>query len=244
MEISDILLSKLKSSKNIVAVCGAGISQESGVPTFRGKNGLWKKYRAEELANFDAFINNPELVWEWYNFRKRLILEIEPNAGHYALTEMENLFDNFFIITQNVDNLHRRAGNKNVIEIHGNIMKSKCIKCNKSYDNLPYDKNTKKIPECNCGEIIRPDVVWFGEMLPEDLVVRCYELIKDAHFLFVIGTSGYVYPVASFPMIAKEHGAYIVEINIERSDISEVMDEILLGPSGKILPEIIEKIKS
>ena len=244
MEISDIFLSKLKSSKNVGAVCGAGISNESGVPTFRGEDGLWKKFRAEELANFDAFISNPELVWEWYNFRKRLTFNVEPNPGHYALAEMENLYDNFFIITQNVDNLHRRAGSKNVIEIHGNIMQSKCIKCNKRYNDMPFDENIKSIPKCECGEMIRPDVVWFGEMLSEKLLKKSYELLNECQLLFVIGTSGYVYPAASFPSVAKENGAYLIEINVEKTHISNIMDKTLLGLSGKILPDIVEKIKN
>jgi len=244
MEISNTLLSKLKTFRNVVAVCGAGISRESGVPTFRGENGLWKKFRPEELANFDAFISNPELVWEWYNFRKRLISSVEPNPGHYSLFEMEGLFENFFIITQNVDNLHRRTGNKNVIEIHGNIMRSKCIKCNKYYDDLPFDENVKSVLECGCGGIIRPDVVWFGEMLSENLLAKSYELLGECQLLFVIGTSGYVYPAASFPLLAKENDAYLVEINIERTNISNIMDEVLLGPAGEILPEIIRKIKN
>jgi len=244
LEFSNELLSRLKSSKNVGSVCGAGISQESGVPTFRGEEGLWKKYKPEELANFDAFIKNPELVWEWYNYRKKLISEVEPNPGHYALSEMENLFDNFLIITQNVDNLHRKAGSRNLIEIHGNIMSSKCIKCNRRYNDLPFHENVISVPKCKCGGIIRPEVIWFGELIPEDLLRRCYEFLKECQLLFVIGTSGFVYPAASFPLIAKENGAYLVEINSEETNISYMMDEILLGPSGKILPEIVAKIKN
>ena len=244
MEFSDELLSRLKSSKNAGAVCGAGISQESGIPTFRGENGLWKKFKPEELANFDAFIRNPELIREWYNYRKRLISEVKPNPGHYALSEMEGLFDNFLVITQNVDNLHLKAGSRSIIEIYGNIIRSKCIKCNKEYNDLPFHENIMDVPKCECGGMIRPDVVWFGEMLQEDILRRCYEFLKECQLLFVIGTSGYVYPAASFPLIAKENGAYLVEINSEKTNISYMMDEIFLGQSGKILPEILKKIKS
>ena len=244
MEFSNELLSRLKSSKNVGAICGAGISRESGVPTFRGEDGLWKRFKPEELANFDAFIGNPKLVWEWYNYRKRLISEVKPNPGHYALFEMENLFDNFLVITQNVDNLHKKAGSENLIELHGNIMLSECIKCNRKYDDLPFQENAVSVPKCECKGIIRPDVVWFGELIPEDLLGRCYEFLKECQFLFVIGTSGYVYPAASFPLIAKENGAFLVEINTEITNISYMMDEIFTGQSGKILPEIVKKIKS
>jgi NAD-dependent deacetylase len=244
MEFSDKLKSLLKSSKNVVAICGAGISQESGVPTFRGKGGLWEKYRPEELANFDAFIKNPVLVWEWYNYRKKLISEVNPNPGHYALYEMENLFEKFFIITQNVDGLHHKAGNKNVIEIHGNIMHSKCIECDKIHYDVPIQEKVVSIPKCECGGMIRPNVVWFGELISENLLMDSYKLLKDCQLLFVIGTSGNVYPVASFPIIAKENDAYLVEINKEKTTISYMMDEILEGQAGVFLPKIVEIIKN
>ena len=244
MVFSDNLLSILKSSNNVVAVCGAGISQESGVPTFRGKEGLWKKFKPGELANLNSFINNPKLVWEWYNYRKKLVSEVEPNPGHYALAEMENIFDNLFIITQNVDNLHQKAGSKNIVEIHGNMMKNRCLDCNKYYEDIPVNENIPDIPKCSCGGLIRPDVVWFGESIPEKSFMKSYELLRECQLLFVIGTSGNVYPAASFPIIAKNNGAYLVEINIDKTMMSYMMNETLLGPSGEIMPQIVNILKN
>ncbi len=135
------LLTKLKLAKTVTVLTGAGISAESGVPTFRGEQGLWKKFRPEELANFDAFMRNPKLVWEWYNYRKKIISEVAPNPGHYALVKMEEMFENFYLITQNVDNLHRRAGNKRIYELHGNIMRNRCVDCNKHIDDYSSNLN-------------------------------------------------------------------------------------------------------
>ena len=153
-------------------------------------------------------------------------------------------FKEFFIITQNVDGLHRKAGSKNVIEIHGNIMRSKCITCNSIYEDIPIEERILNLPRCRCGSLLRPDVVWFGEIIPEDLLKRSYEMLSKCELLFVIGTSGYVYPVASFPSIAKENNSFLVEINTERTVISDIMNETLLGKSGKILPEIIKIIEN
>ena len=241
MEFSEKIISLLNSVKCAGAVCGAGISQESGVPTFRGKDGLWRKYRAEELATFEAFSSNPNVVWEWYNYRKGLISGVEPNPGHYALYEMEKVFDEFFIITQNVDGLHRRVGSENVIEIHGNIMRSRCIKCNSCCYDVPIEDEVIELPRCVCGGLLRPDVVWFGEVIPEDLLLRSYELLTRCEILFVVGTSGYVHPAASFPSLAKGHGAYLVEVNVDETMISDIMDETLIGKSGEILPELVKK---
>ncbi len=239
---SQKLIQKLKSAKSVTVLTGAGISAESGVPTFRGADGLWKKFKPEELATFDAFIRNPELVWEWYNYRRKLIMEVKPNPGHYALVELENLFPDFTLITQNVDNLHRRAGSKNVVELHGNIEKNYCIKCGRRYDDINLALEMK-IPKCDCGGLIRPDVVWFGEFLPPDAWEKAEMAVSRCEVLFSIGTSGIVYPAASLPQIAKRSGAYIVEINIERTELSWFMDEVIIGKAGEVLPEIVKKLK-
>lgn len=240
--ISEKLIQKLKTAKSVTVLTGAGISAESGVPTFRGQEGLWKKFNPEELATFDAFIRNPELVWEWYNYRRKLIQEVKPNPGHYALVELENLIPNFTLITQNVDNLHRRAGSRNVIEIHGNIEKNYCIKCGKRYDDVNLALEMK-IPKCECGGLIRPDVVWFGEMLPVEAWEKAEESASNCEVFFSIGTSGVVYPAASLPQIAKRSGAYTVEINVERTELSWFMDEVIIGKSGEVLPELVKKLK-
>ncbi|MEN3038283.1 MAG: NAD-dependent deacylase [Candidatus Kryptonium sp.] len=239
---SEKLIQKLKNAKSVVVLTGAGISAESGVPTFRGQEGLWKKFKPEELATFDAFIRNPELVWEWYNYRRKLILEVKPNPGHYALVELENILPNFTLITQNVDNLHRRAGSKNVIELHGNIERNYCIKCGKRYDDVNLAIEMKS-PKCDCGGLIRPDVVWFGEMLPIDAWDKAEESASNCDVFFSVGTSGVVYPAASLPQIAKRSGAYTVEINIERTDLSWFMDEVIIGKSGEVLPELVKILK-
>ena len=238
----DGFIKKLKNAKNIAVLTGAGISAESGIPTFRGIDGIWKKFSPEELANFDAFMSNPELVWEWYNMRKKIISDVEPNQGHYALANLENQFSyNFSIATQNIDNLHTRAGSKNVFELHGNIEKSFCVKCKKYFNKIDISE-IKKIPYCECGGLIRPDVVWFGESLPEDKLENAIKAAENADFYFSIGTSGNVYPAANLPVIAKSKGAYTIEINIEKTLISEMFDTVLLGKSSEILNNIINQL--
>ncbi|MBD3274534.1 MAG: NAD-dependent protein deacylase, partial [Candidatus Marinimicrobia bacterium] len=170
MDIDPFVFEQLEKADRIVALTGAGISAESGVPTFRGEEGLWKKLKPEELANFDAFIENPQRVTEWYEHRRDIIDNVKPNAGHYALAEMENIFPNVSVITQNVDGLHQKAGSTNVVELHGNIYRNYCIDCGKRYDygNMVSFNGT---PTCEeCGGLIRPDVVWFGEMLPMEAI--------------------------------------------------------------------------
>jgi NAD-dependent deacetylase len=240
---SEQLISRLKSAQSVVVLTGAGISAESGVPTFRGENGIWKKFKPEELANFDAFIRNPELVWEWYNHRKKIIHGVQPNPGHYALAAMESIFKDFAVITQNVDNLHRKAGSKRVYELHGNIERSYCLECRRSYSDVTVDE-TSKIPRCEkCNGIIRPDVVWFGEMLPEEEVNGAVAAAEGADVFFSVGTSAVVYPAASLPLVAKRNGAYTTEINAEMTEISDLIDETILGKSGEILPKLVEILR-
>jgi len=238
---SEQLLTKLKAAKTVAVLTGAGISAESGVPTFRGEQGLWKKFRPEELANFDAFVRNPELVWEWYNYRKKIISEVEPNPGHYALVKMEELFENFYLITQNVDNLHRRAGSKRIYELHGNIMRNRCVDCNKPGDEI-FFQCQEDLPRCDCGGLIRPDVVWFGEALPPSVLMDSFNAANEADLFFSIGTSAVVQPAASLPLEAKNAGAYVVEINMDPTVISNLVDESILGKSGEILPQLVAKI--
>src|SRR5713101_566579 len=212
--ISEHLISRLKSAENVAVFTGAGISAESGVPTFRGDEGIWKKFKPEELANFDAFMRNPELVWEWYKQRKQVIASIQPNAGHFALAAMEQLHNHFSIITQNIDNLHRRAGSKAVYELHGNIERNYCIACGTYFTDEQIFEQTRA-PRCpSCKGLIRPDVVWFGELLPADAWNASIEAAKRADVFLSVGTSAVVYPAASLPTMAKKAGAYLVEINV------------------------------
>ncbi|MCK5039316.1 MAG: NAD-dependent deacylase [Thermoplasmata archaeon] len=238
------LIATLQQATRIVIVTGSGISAESGIPTFRGEDGLWKKYRAEELATPEAFYSNPELVWEWYDWRRQLIGKAEPNPGHDVIAMMEGEYPEFLLITQNVDGLHRKAGSRNVVEIHGNIWRARCTGgCETSY--LEENPITQLPPKCNCGAMLRPDIVWFGESLPIEGLLRAEKAIQECDVLIVIGTSGYVYPVASFPMIAQAAGAMVVEINIERTPISQIADFTLLGKAGDVLPalwnEVVQK---
>jgi NAD-dependent deacetylase len=241
--ISGVLKSLLKKGKKVVVLTGAGISAESGVPTFRGEDGLWKKFKPEELATFDAFISNPQLVWEWYEYRRKLISEVKPNPAHYGLVEMQGYFEDFHLITQNVDGLHQKAGSKEVIELHGNIKRNKCISCEKKFEEI--ELTSKEIPpKCKCGGLVRPDVVWFGEMLPQEAINKACELSSKCDIFFSIGTSAVVYPAASLPLIAKKAGAYLVEVNLERTELSALADEVFLGKAGEIMPEIAGFIKN
>jgi NAD-dependent deacetylase len=242
MKLSDELLNVLQEARSICVLTGAGISAESGVPTFRGAEGLWKKFRPEELANFDAFIRNPQLVWEWYSYRRQLIETVTPNQGHIALARIEQGVDDFTLVTQNVDNLHRRAGSKRILELHGNIMQSYCIECGAKEDH-PDFSGENKIPRCKiCGGLVRPAVVWFGEMLPRDVFEEAEQAAKRCSLFMCVGTSAIVYPAASLPMIAKQAGAYTIEVNIERTEQSRIFDESLVGKAGDILPSIADSI--
>lgn len=239
-KFSERFITTLRNAETVVAFTGAGMSAESGVPTFRGEDGIWKKFKPEELANVDAFMGNPDLVWEWYRHRKLLISECLPNAGHSALAGMESMYREFVIITQNIDNLHRRAGSRTIYELHGNIERNYCIGCGERFANSAI-LDQESAPRCpSCKGLIRPDVVWFGEELPVNAWSASVAAAERADLFFVIGTSAIVYPAASLPMIAKRAGAYVVEINIEPTDLSSYADEIILGRAGELLPLIRE----
>ncbi len=239
-QISDGLIKRLKEAGRVAVLTGAGISAESGVPTFRGEEGLWKKFSPMELANFDAVMGNPALVWEWYNWRRDLISKVEPNPGHFAIAELEELVPQFTLITQNVDGLHRRVGSRNILELHGRIFASFCIDCKKEYEEPDF---VDGIPRCSCGGLVRPDVVWFGESLNPKILDTAFRAAADSDVFLSIGTSAQVQPAASLPLIAKQGGSYVVEINPEQTPITHQMDEFLGGPSGEIMPVIIEKMK-
>lgn len=238
---SEKMISRLKEAKRVAVLTGAGISAESGVPTFRGEEGLWKKFRPEELANFDAFIRNPKLVWEWYNYRKKIISEVEPHSAHYALAKLEEHYGEFYLITQNVDNLHRRAGSQKIYELHGNIMRNRCVDCNKQVDEIP-NFDPENLPRCDCGGLVRPDVVWFGEMLPQQVLRDSFTAANNSDVFFSVGTSAVVQPAASLPLEAKNAGAFVIEINVEPTVISELVDESIIGKAGEVLPQLLDKL--
>jgi NAD-dependent deacetylase len=242
MTFSEKLIVRLRSAESICVLTGAGISAESGIPTFRGEEGLWKKFKPEELANFDAFIRNPDLVWGWYAYRRELIHEVKPNPAHHALAELERRAKKFTLVTQNVDNLHQRAGSQQVVELHGNIERSYCIECGTVASESTLD-DSKGAPRCDkCGGFIRPDVVWFGEMLPVEAFSKAEAAARHCDIFMSIGTSAVVYPAASLPYVALDHGAYVVEVNREYTDLSSRAHETLLGKAGEILPELLSQV--
>lgn len=229
----------LRNARHVVAFTGAGISAESGVPTFRGADGIWKKMRPEELASMEGFLSNPSLVWEWYQHRRAIIEHVSPNAGHRALVELEAIVPGVAVITQNIDNLHRRAGSRTVIELHGNIERNYCMSCGKGYAAAVALKDGQ--PRCDaCDGLVRPDVVWFGESLPEEEWEGGVRASESADLFLSIGTSAVVYPAASLPSIAKRAGAYLVEVNPEPTPLTPAADEFLQGPAGSLLPALVE----
>jgi len=240
---SNKLLARLRDATNVTVLTGAGISAESGVPTFRGKDGLWQNHKMEELATVQAFQKNPMLFWQFYNWRRKALEKVKPNLGHYALVDFERYFKDFSLLTQNVDNLHVVAGSTKLIELHGNILRDRCSKCQAVY---PAGQAVVAIPTCTkCDALLRPDVVLFGENLNETLLRKAQHASAECEVFFSIGTSGVVEPAASLPLLSKANGAYLVEINEEETPLSVHSNESLRGPAGKILPQlamIVEKI--
>lgn len=240
----------LSGAQQVVVFSGSGISRESGIPTFReAQTGLWERYNPEELATPQAFRRNPDFVWSWYMYRHDIISKIEPNPGHYALVELEDLVPELVVITQNIDGLHKRAGSSDIIELHGNIGRFKCFdNCQGNptivdLDTIEYDK--EHAPACPyCGGTVRPDVVWFTENLPEEALNRAFKLARQCDAMLVIGTSGFVQPAASLPPEAKWTGAKIIEINPEESMITRIADAVLQGPSGETLPRLVEMLRN
>jgi NAD-dependent deacetylase len=224
------------NSEYLIALTGAGISKESNVPTFRGADGLWRNYDAMELATPDAFRRNPTLVWEWYTWRQGLIAECNPNPGHLTLVNWEQEGILKSLVTQNVDGLHIRAGSTNVQEVHGDLWALKCVSCD--YKGR-LDAPAVGIPQCpDCNNNLRPDVVWFGESLNRDTISKVYDELEQADVCLVIGTSALVQPAASFPLIVKQRGGILIEVNIERTPLTSEVDYHLSGKSGEILPRL------
>ena len=231
---------QLKKAKKIVFATGAGISQESGIPTFRGKEGLWRNYDAMKLATIDAFYENPKLVWEWYNERRQNIFEAEPNLGHKAIAELEK-FVEVIVLTQNIDGLHQRAGSSKVLELHGSIVKIKCTVCD--YRDEINSKFSEIPPMCKCGNILRPDVVWFGEGLPQDVWQEAIDHANSCDFMFIVGTSLVVSPANTLPIYAKQNNATLVEINPNGTAMTSDMDLSIRFTSAMALPELVSIFK-
>lgn len=282
----------LKCAKSVFVLTGAGISAESGIPTFRGADGLWKNYSAIDLATPEAFERNPQLVWEWYHWRRGIILKAQPNPAHFAVVALEKRSDKFLLLTQNVDSLHQRAGSKRILELHGNIFRTRCTQCcrvvgyeetesstvghcedsesveedeaisrhTKKKDGIatPLDKHGARndntlfrtdskeqshgLPQCTCGGLLRPDVVWFGEQIPQDVWQSSLEFLATTDVAIILGTSGVVWPAAAIPEIAQQSGVKTIEVNLEATPITSIVDVSIQGKAGEILPQIVEKL--
>jgi NAD-dependent deacetylase len=221
----------------VAVLTGAGISAESGVPTFRGEGGLWRNFRAEQLATPEAFRRDPALVWEWYNWRRGLIDSCAPNAAHATLAEMEAALPDLTLITQNVDGLHQAAGSRNVLELHGDIWRMRCTGCGRVSEDrrVPLPEIPPRCPEC--GALLRPDVVWFGESLPLEVLDAAWAAAARCRLMLVVGTSAVVQPAASLPIVALRNGARLVEVNPAETPLSAHAHETLRGPAAEVLPE-------
>ena len=228
----------IASASGVAILTGAGISAESGVPTFRGDGGLWNNYRAEDLATPEAFARDPKLVWEWYNWRRELIAKALPNPAHNALVQLEIRKGIFTLITQNVDGLHDRAGSGKILKLHGDIWRLRCLECGANWPDrrvlLP-----KLPPHCQCGGIARPNVVWFGEPLPDGMMKEAEHAVESAQVFLVIGTSANVYPAAGLVPFAHHAGAKVIEINTDDTPFTNMVYCVLRGPAGEILPRLI-----
>lgn len=231
---------RIASAQSIAVLTGAGISADSGVPTFRGATGLWRTYRAEELATPGAFAREPRLVWEWYDWRRSVIATVRPNAGHDALAALEQHHDRFTLVTQNVDGLHARAGSRRVLELHGNIWQMRCTVCGAvSTDRRVPLPLTPQLPACaRCSGLLRPHIIWFGESLDSSVIQSASDAATSCEIFLVIGTSGVVQPAASLASMAREAGAWVVEVNPERSAISAVHCWVA-GRAAEIMPLLV-----
>ena len=230
---------RVRAARRIVALTGAGISAESGVPTFRGPGGLWRQYRPEDLATPEAFARDPHLVWEWYAWRRETIAPLRPNAAHHALVELEKRTPEFLLATQNVDGLHAAAGSRRIVELHGTIWRLRCTSCGEERDDRRVPL-AEVPPRCDCGALLRPGVVWFGEALPEEAVTAAFEAAQAADVVLVVGTSSLVYPAAALPQAARAAGAFVVEINPEPTPLTPLADVSLRGTAAALVPAIVE----
>ncbi|WP_044874782.1 NAD-dependent deacylase [Pseudomonas sp. LFM046] len=236
--IPDDLIRHLQQVRHLVIFTGAGVSAESGIPTFRdAQTGLWAKYRPEQLASPEGFHADPQTVWDWYAWRREKCLAAEPNAAHLAIAELERRLPRVTLITQNVDGLHQRAGSSAPLELHGNIHHLKCFACRRDGGDWPDDVRT--IPRCRCGGRMRPAVVWFGESLPETVLGAAAEASQHTDLFLSIGTSSLVYPAAELPFLAKRHGAFVVEINPQPTPLSARADLCLQGAAGEVMAALL-----
>lgn len=241
--LPDAIIERLRSAEAVTVLTGASISAESGIPTFRSANtGLWRNYDPTELATPQAFMRNPQLVWSWYSYRRKIANEAEPNKAHYALVDLEQYYPRFTLITQNVDGLHWRAGSRNMLELHGNITRVRCFDCAMYADVWEEDEENGPPVCAACGGFLRPDVLWFGEGLPSRELNLAYQAAQSCDIFLCIGTSAMVQPAASLPLMALRKGALVIEINLEDTALSDMVHYSLHGSAGILLPQLTEMI--
>ena len=244
LDLPPDLVSALRAARRVVASTGAGVSAESGISTFRdAQTGLWAKYRPEDLATPQAFLRNPRMVWEWYEWRRSVVATVEPNPGHHALARIEAARSaaglDFLLVTQNVDGLHAKAGSRNLVELHGNIRRTICFDRRHPAGSWPATDDPP--PLCaECGAMLRPDVVWFGETLPPAALRRAQQAAAECDLFLSIGTSTLVQPAAELPFIAGSNGATVVEINPDATPLSRLADFVLREKAGIALPALAE----
>jgi NAD-dependent deacetylase len=234
----DEVRQRIAQARRIVAFTGAGISVESGIPTFRGPEGLWRRFKAEDLATAEAFERNPRLVWEWYDSRRQNMAMAHPNPGHHALVELERRAPKFTLVTQNIDGLHDRAGSRNILKLHGDIWVVRCTACARESKDVRTPLPDLP-PRCECGAMLRPAVVWFGEFLPPGVWSQAELAASRADLFLIVGTSAVVQPAASLIDVARWGGATTVEINPQPTAYSGQVDYSLRGPAGEILPQLL-----
>lgn len=241
----DRLAERLRAARAVAVLTGAGISAESGVPTFRGTDGLWRAFSATDLATPEAFARDPALVWEWYRWRQGIIGRARPNAGHEALARLQGRLPGFALVTQNVDGLHQRAGSTGVIELHGSIWRARCAHgCGVELDVPVAGTGLEGAPPpvCPCGALLRPAVVWFGESLPVDGLDRAFRAAQSCDVCLVVGTSALVYPAAALPRVAASAGALVVEINVDETPLSPHAGLLLRGRAAELLPALESRL--
>jgi len=235
-----ILLARahLASARHVTVLTGAGISADSGVPTFRGADGLWRNFRAEDLATPEAFERDPQLVWEWYNWRREILATKTPNDAHHALVRLEERANDFHLITQNVDGLHRLAGSRQIFELHGDIWKVRCTSCRLVTDNR--DVPLSLLPHCRtCGGLLRPHIVWFGEALDGQILANSFRGAESCDVMIIVGTSGLVYPAAMLIPAAAANGAFVIEINLDSTPNSPDAVLSIQGRAKDIVPLLL-----
>lgn len=244
MEISDSLRERFRTAERAVVFSGAGVSKESGLDTFRGAGGLWERMRPEELATPQAFRREPAKVWQWYGWRYDTAVGARPNPAHLAFAEWESLFPHCVVVTQNVDGLHRRAGSRNLLEVHGTILDARCERCHRVRDmGEALAESRQEPPVCACGGRFRPNVVWFGENLDQSVLSRAASAAESCDLFVSVGTSSTVYPAAGLIEVAHRAGACFVEVNPEPTPFSDMADLRIAAPAGEAIPKLTEEIR-